>query len=364
MKIIIENKLKWKNIFIVYLNKNNKYIKKEELKFENKILELDIDLNKIGFIYFTNNKIKTDKIILSEAIYKLILRYNKKTNRYDVLLDNQENYGYIETYKLKDIANLPLTKQKTINVLLPNAYSNEKEYGLILLLDGQNMFSIPNIGKYTKKNDPYGGWQADVTLSSIKKLYNKEYIAVGIETTGVERIYELLPSKDLGKLREEAKPLLQDAVDNGLLEKTTEFIMTTVLDFIKSKYNINDNIGVCGSSAGGIAAHYIGMKYHNIFKFVLSLSPCQGFFIKEDLDIFHNNIDYNSNLPIYFYYTGAKGQLEKWIYLSNMTLIDDMISLGYDKDKFISYINKKSDHNEIAWRYAFNYALNEIEKRR
>jgi enterochelin esterase-like enzyme len=331
----------------IYISPQNGLINK--IYYEEKTLGLDI-----------LKSMFTETIILSEGLYGLEVRYNEITKRYDPLMFNKETIkSEVKTYNLTDEKNLPYSKnhKKVINVLLPPNYNKKKEYGLLIMLDSQNLYNN-DVHNYTKLNDPYGGWQVDTTLEVLSSKYNKELIVVGLETTGYERMYELTESKEFGNVTFGAKKIFNDILEKGALDKTTNFIIETVIPFIKSKYYINDFIGIAGSSAGGNAAYYAAIKHSDIFKYSLPFSPAHTFFTDESLLNFHNENNY-PNVPLYIC-CGKKGKLEKSLYISTKRFMKLMNKIGYTN--IYTYYENTADHNEILWRYAFADAMDRVLK--
>ena len=68
-------------------------------------------------------------------------------------------------------------------------------------------------------------------------------------------------------------------------------------------------------------------------------------------------------LPYVFYFQGAEGQLESLIYYLNQNFVNNLIESGLKKDKVDSYIELTASHNEDSWRYAFNFALEQVMKK-
>ena len=352
MKIYIKNELD-NNVFINLINKERTLVSSFLIVSD----ELEIDNSEIEYCSFSFGDINSELIRLSNNIEGLRIYYNKNIKHIDVdLFRINEKYGSVETYILKDEKNLFFreVKEKNIHVLLPYDYSKNKKYGLLLMLDGQNIFDINKVGKYTTKNDPYGGWQIETSI-------NNEYIVVGIENADKYRETELTPST-----REVIfKDILYSIDEKGLLEGELDsfrrFINETLFPFILDKYNIDEsNIGICGSSCGGLASFYLGLKDINKYKFIFSFTPATGFIKDESLNKIYEKIDFDKNqnlLPYLFYYQGNKGDLEKLLFEVNKDLIGNLILNGYTEDLIEQYIEESAEHNEIMWRYGFNYAF-------
>ena len=76
---------------------------------------------------------------------------------------------------------------------------------------------------------------------------------------------------DFGKLAPLATAIPEDDFSNGYLDGLCTFITTTLHSFIKEKYIVQEgNIGIGGSSMGGIASFYCGIREMGFFDYVLS----------------------------------------------------------------------------------------------
>ena len=299
-------------------------------------------------------------------IQQIDISFNKKTKGLDVSFSTKtKDYGFIKTVKLKDKENLVHAKhnKKRIHILHPMDFNPQEEYNLLIMIDGQNMFDIKKVGKYTKLNDPYGGWQIETSLKMLYDKYDvKKFIVVGIETTGMARMKELTLPSSFGKVKEEADQGIVQCTLVGALDKTSNFIMNTVIPYIKENYKISDFIGIGGSSAGGATSQYMGIKHHEYFKFILSLSPAMAIWDDETMLNFYKEVKLESNFkpPYYFYNMGNRKGLEAYLNKLNHNTLDLLKKCGYDENRIISYVEPLGEHNEIMWRYATAYALEQI----
>ena len=363
MKLEIVNNSTWKKVYIKLLNKERVEVLNQELIFNNKVATIDIDLSNAFYMYLNNGKLKSTEIMyLSENINQIELRYNSLRKEVDAYFVNPNvKYNEAINYTLKDEKNLfwREDKSKNIHVLLPYNYDENKTYGLMLMFDGQNIYDKNNVGNYTLLNDPYGSWQIDVSLTNIKKHFNKEYIIVGIENADFHRMNELMMNKEFGTFR----PLVvgEEYPFVGYLDNLDDFINETVIPFIESKYNIDkDLMGISGSSCGGNACHYVGLKNLGKYKFILCYTPASALYYDECWDKFYKKLDFSknySNLPIFYYFQGAKDDLEKMLYENNKNLISMLLNNGYNKDLILELIEPTAYHNETAWRFAYNYMI-------
>ena len=362
LKVNVTNKLDEILTVISYDFEYNVLFEKEITNVES----LVIDNEKEKFLKFKTKTLESEMIILNGMIKNILVQFNKKTKALDVsFYTNSNDYGFVKTVKLKDKINLIHAKRhkKKIHILHTANFDPDKEYNLLIMIDGQNMYDIAKVGKYTKLNDPYGGWQVE---TSLKMLYDKydsnEFIVVGIETTGLARMKELTLNSSFGVLKPETDKGIAECTLVGALDKTSNFIMNTVIPYIKDNYKISKFIGIGGSSAGGATSQYLGLKYHKFFKFILSLSPAMAIWNDETIKKFYNEIKLKNNkdLPYYFYNMGNRKGLEEYLNKLNSRTLELLKEYGYTDDKIISYVEPNGEHNEIMWRYATAYALEQI----
>ena len=344
------------NFKVNILDANYNFIK----QVSDKIINIELENDEYIKIYVKDKE--SELIRLSNLISELEVIYNESKDKLEVNLFNynESNYGEVRVVTLKDEKNLFFRddKSKVINILLPKDYSNEKKYGLLIAFDSQNIYDAKKVGNYTSKNDPYGGWQVEATLSKTKDVYNKEYIVVGIEDCDKYRDIELTPSSRNYKFKDILYELEETSLLKGEMEYFNDFINETLFPYILSNYNIDlDEVGIFGASSGGLASYYIGLKNSSKYKFILTFTPATGFIKDESLKDFYGKIDFNSRLPFIFYFQGKKGWLEELLYTVNIDLIKNLVDSNYSKDLIDEYLEESYEHNEVAWRFSFNYAM-------
>lgn len=368
MELTIINHTGWKKVYLKLLNHQRKstYLL---LNFNEKSATVDINLDKFKYAYLTDKKHQTDIIILHENLSIIELNYVRKIKAYTASLrvKGEDDYGYIETYLLQDEKNLSYRKkaEKKIHVLLPKNYQKDKKYGLIIMFDGQNLFDQNKINHYTNRNDPYGSWQIETSLSQLNKLYpEEEYLVVGIENADKYRELELSMGSAFGDFPEGISE--NEFTKIGYLDMLDDFINETLLPFIFNKYSINqNNIGISGASCGGTACHYVGLKNHQKYQFILCFTPASGFYCDESWKAFYQklNLKKQTNLPFFYYFQGKHGWLERLLTKLNSNLVNNLLENGYPNQLIHTYIEPKANHNELAWRYGFAYGILERKKR-
>lgn len=363
MQIKIINKTNWENVYAKLYKRCRRTNETIKLEFTENESILDVNLDKWLYLFLNNgNDISTEIIILSENIDSISLEYNPQKECYDAYLINKnQTYSKVLNFALKDDKNLYYRpdKSKNIHIYLPHDYNENKKYGLLIMFDGQNLFDKRNVGNYTSLNDPYGSWQVETSMEHAKKIIPNEYIVVGIENADDIRMNELMMNKNFGTLRD--KKVLEGYPFVGYLDNLDDFINETLFPFLNNKFSIDmNNLGIAGSSCGGVACHYVGLKNLGKYKFILCYTPASGLYDDIAWDNFYKKINLNNNtdkLPFFYYFQGKKDPLEKLLAKANKNLVLTLLNNGYKEDMIETYIEPKAFHNETAWRYAFNYMI-------
>ena len=362
LDIKIKHTLKEELTVLMY-DENYAIIYERELEHND---NFQVDLEEIKFVRFETETLLSEFVILNGMIQNILVSFNKKTKALDVsFYTNSNDYGFVKTVKFKDKLNLVHAKRnkKRVHILFPPNFNPDDKYNLLIMIDGQNMFDKKKVGKYTRLNDPYNGWQIETSLKMAYDKYNLgKFIVVGVETTGIPRMKELTLPSSFGELKKMELRGIEESVKVGALDKTADFIMDTVVPYIKSHYLITDYVGIGGSSAGGATAQYIGVKYNKFFKFILSLSPAMAIWSDETINKFYleSELKDNKNLPYYFYNMGNREGLEEYLNKLNENTLSMLKEHGYDDNKLITYYEPNGQHNEIMWRYAVAYAFEQI----
>lgn len=367
MKFLLKKSICWFKVYAVYLDENKNEVRREKLHFYKKYIEIDANLEKEKFVYFTNGRKRSKYIILSDLYDTLELLYNRKTKKITCYLSisNHTDYGTIRTFRLNDEENLSYRsdKSKIINVWTPSNYDPNKEYGVVFMFDSQNIFHMKKFERYTNNEDPYGGWQVESTFENAIKKYGDEYIIVGIDNADEYRMQELMVSaKSLAFKKEYADKyeISTEDFESATLDDLGNFIINTLYPIIENQYKIKKyNVGICGSSAGGNAALYLGMKYSNIFSFIFTLTPAIGFYTDEALtNFFKSHINEEIPQPEIYFFQGVNCDLEKLLAHLNLNLVQNLLEAGIKKENIVTYIEQDAEHNEDAWRFVVNYFMN------
>lgn len=283
--------------------------------------------------------------------------FNKKMGRelYYLSVGDVTKSGRVENHFIRDEKNLFYRddKSKKISVFLPESYDGVTPHDILYFFDAQNLFCMA--GEYTENGDPYGSWQLDLVISQLHRQYGKNIIVVGIDNADMYRSHELFMNPErFGKLTPLATDIPDDNFSKGYLESLSGFMVTTLHDFIKEKYCVKeDNIGIGGSSMGGIASFFCGLYEMGFYKYLLSYSPAYGLYEMSAFENWFKIIDlkkYTDKLPKIHIYCGGGDPLEQMLLPSAMAMKTTLVSYGYPSDRIFERYDSDKPHNEESWR--------------
>lgn len=226
-----------------------------------------------------------------------------------------------------------LNRDVTIRVYLPcNYQDNDKQYPVLYLFDGQNLFD--------NQSSPFGEWRVDEAVDSICKAGGSNAIIVGIDHGGDKRLAEYSPWP------------ITDYAMGGNGDATAQFVMHTVKPFIDTTYHTlpdRANTAVGGSSLGGLMAYYMVLQYNTVFSKGLIFSP--SLWINDEVDYLAARCNIQLDTRMYFYSGGMEDEEEQvremwesYSMLSNMHFPDLHLFFALDED---------ATHTENAWADAF-----------
>lgn len=223
-----------------------------------------------------------------------------------------------------------LDAKRKVWIYLPPSYANStKRYPVLYMHDGQNLFDEFTGG--------YGEWGVDEVLDSIIAKGGKEYIVVGIDHGGPERLKEYNPyDSQYGK---------------GKGKAYVDFLVHNLKPYIDQHYRTKTdykNTSIAGSSMGGLISMYAIATYPKVFGNAGIFSPAfwLGKAIETDLK---NAIKDLAKHKIYFVAGNLEGKM----------MINDMQSAYHILDPTGQHKNikvlEKADgkHNEAFWHREF-----------
>lgn len=369
MKISFETTRGWSTVHVSLLDGCGREVEGSDLPLQNGACALEADGHKFTSVRFSGEDGESTSICYHGGYdIGISYRYNEKLGRHlTYIVPECERTGRVETFVLHDEKNLSHRedRSKKINVFLPRHYDEKGEKcDILYFFDAQNLFC--RAGKYTDDGDPYGSWQLDATLDAIHRKYGRNVIVVGIDNADAYRNWELfMDPEKFGTLSELAYLDPREDFSRGYLDHTSEFIRYTLHPYIKEKYNVSeDNIGIGGSSMGGLASFYCGMRELGFYSYVLSYSPAYGLYEMADYDRYLGGLDLANKRelqPKLHVYCGGGDPLEELLLPSSREMCKRLVTLGYDENKIFETYDTEKLHNEESWRLvlpqSFKYLL-------
>ncbi len=230
-----------------------------------------------------------------------------------------------------------LGRSRRIWLYLPAGYyKSGKEYPVIYMHDGQNLFDAAAA---------FGGeeWQVDETMNSLKA----RCIVVGIDNGGDKRIteYNFFETQKFGK---------------GEGKQYINFIINTLKPHIDKTFRTlpgRQHTFTAGSSMGGLISFLAALYYPQVFGGAGVFSP--AFWLVPELKtLTEKEIKNTKLLQHYFFYAGGKegdGMVENVEAITNGLKNSDRFSLH-------TIINPDGDHSEATWRNQLPHFYKWLEK--
>ena len=262
---------------------------------------------------------------------------------------NDIQFGRLYTMEVE----LPIfySKKRIIRVYLPEDFNKNKKYPVLFMADGQNI-----VDKFTSA---FGAWDIDVHQHNLIQQGYPSFIVVGIDCSKdpVHRALEYsfpfieIEEKHTGEYNKEGLEF-----ESHLLYK---YIALELLPLLKQYFPISnrkEDIGVGGSSMGGIFSFSLLTSYPEIFGFALVFSP--GFFLypkDKVMSYIDETIPKLTNHKLYFY-CGNIG-FESQFLDRTYSVYRYIKKLGFNEDNIEMDIDVTCGHNEASWSKHFEDAI-------
>ena len=373
MKTIhFKNSKKWLEVLAIVYNYDESQSEVINLKKQDTdgdfVLEFDND--KYDHVEFScANGENSGKVYPGELSIGVEYKKNERMGRELTYLFAKDikNTGRVDTFVLEDAKNLGHRKDKSkkISVFIPTSYDGVTPHDVLYFFDAQNLFCLA--GDYTENGDPYGSWQLDVVLSEVHRQFGQNIIVVGIDNADEYRSHELFMNPEkFGELSPLATAIPDDDFSKGYLDGLSTFMVKTLHSFIKANYCIKeDYIGIGGSSMGGIASFYCGLREMGFYKYVLSYSPAYGLYEMSAFENYFLNRNFAQNsedLPKIHIYCGIGDPLEEQLLPSSKDMKGTLIKYGYPEEKIFETYDNEKPHNEESWRLILPQSFSKLLK--
>jgi predicted alpha/beta superfamily hydrolase len=225
-----------------------------------------------------------------------------------------------------------LRNQRDIVVYVPPDYDQqpERRYPVLYLHDGQNLFDAATA---FNGQDWHVAQTADYAISAglVEPL-----IIVGLYNTGKTRLREYTPT---------SVPRL----GGGRADRYAKFLIEEVKPVVDRDYRTRpeaSQTGIGGSSLGGLASIYLGLKFSNVFSKIAALSP---------------SVWWNQRVILRFAQAApVEPRPRIWLDIGTREgprIVDDvekfrdvLLSKGWQYDRDLHYERVEgAEHNEAAW---------------
>ena len=222
-----------------------------------------------------------------------------------------------------------LGRSRRIWVYTPPDYAtSQKQYPVLYLQDGQNLFDA----FYSFA----GEWKVDETMDSLCKKGDPGIIIVGIDNGGSKRIDEYAAWKNQKyQLGGEGDQYIRFVVDN----------LKPAIDKVYRTKSDKTNTAIGGSSLGGLISHYAMLKYGSTFGKGMIFSP--SFWFNPEMFTLVSTEPVNNPSRFYFM-AGGDEEADDDVVVKTERMRSQMIDQGYSADdlKFVSPADGK--HQELS----------------
>lgn len=252
-------------------------------------------------------------------------------------------------------------RSRTVDIWLPNNYSNHEKYAVLYMHDGQMLFDANTT--WNKQE-----WKVDEIIGSlIDSAKIRDCIVVAIWNHSdirhsdyyPKKPFDLLPQKFKDSILNESKrgdsPLFKEEINS---DNYLKFIVEEVKPFIDSNFSVfknTENTVIAGSSMGGLISMYALCEYPDIFGGAACLSthwpgimPFEGNPIPESFFTYlEQNLPSPKNHKIYFDY--GTETLDAY-YLPYQNRVDEVLKLkGYNETNSKNLKFEGHNHSENSW---------------
>jgi predicted alpha/beta superfamily hydrolase len=222
---------------------------------------------------------------------------------------------------------IPLVGARSVRV-----YAPPRDHGavspVLYMFDGQNVFDdAPSFA---------GGWHLHKTIFALANKHGRAPVVVGIDHGGVARIGELAP--------------WPPERSGGRTDALVEWIARALAPRIQAEFRVSrepHEVGIGGSSLGGLAALYAHLRHPEQFGLVLSMSP--SLFIGRG-KIFELVVAAARPQVSRIYLDAGGLEAGGALLRSAERLAGELRVRGWDDGSFRFVIAKRGAHNEKAWR--------------
>lgn len=254
---------------------------------------------------------------------------------------------------------------RDILVWLPKGFSEEKEYAVLYMHDGQNLFS--------PESNFSGEWGVDETASRLlAEAAVRDFIVVAVPNSGEERYAEYLPQKPFEMLTTDEQAAFiahgeatgRDLAAAVRSDRYLRFLVEELKPYIDFRFPVLGdpaNTFVMGSSMGGLLSIYALARYPDVFggagclsthwpglapyaesPYPLRMQQFLAGYLPGGKKVWfdHGTEDLDAAYP----------ELQKQVDAV-------MREKGYNESNWVTYVDDGANHSEDAWRARLHLPL-------
>ena len=255
---------------------------------------------------------------------------------------------------------------RTVDIWLPDNYSDATDFSVLYMNDGQNLFDAE---KTWNKQE----WKVDEIVSELiqnKQIPNLIVVAIWNipesrhQDYFPEKAYEMLVQKDKDSLSEIAKQSGYNMVFNA--DEYLKFVVEELKPYVDTNFSTRTGVKhtfIAGASMGGLISMYAVCEYPDVFGGAACLSthwpgvmPAKYNSIPASFfEYMHLHIPRPKNHKFYFDY-GTEG-LDAY-YPQYLKDIDRIFQIkGYTENNYMNLEFEGADHSENSWNRRFDIPL-------
>lgn len=229
------------------------------------------------------------------------------------------------------------TSRKIWIYLPPDYATSKKNYPVIYMHDGQNLFD-----DFTSFS---GEWSVDETLNDIFRETGKSAIVIGIDNGGDKRLAEYSPWDN------------EKYKTTGEGDLYIDFLVKTLKPYIDKTYRTQRQSSktiILGSSMGGLISLYASAKYPSVFGKAGIFSPA-FWFVSKDL-IKYLNLNKNNLKHSKFYFVAGKNEDETMApEIENIHKL--LLKKSVPEKNMVVKIDEDGTHSESYWKRELKASL-------
>jgi predicted alpha/beta superfamily hydrolase len=224
-----------------------------------------------------------------------------------------------------------LNRTRKVWIYLPPDYhTSQKNYPVLYMHDGQNLFD--------QNTSSVGEWAVDESLNTLFSQGDYGVIVVGVDNGGSDRLNEY-------------SPWVNPSYGGGQGDEFMLWMVNNLKPTIDSAFRTNPQpqfTGIMGSSMGGVISQYAAIQYPQTFKKIGLLSP--AFWFTDSLFIQEHVLGVQADMKFYF----VSGTTEATTMVPLMVnMRDSLIHDGLDsaRTKLLTWAD--GQHSEWFWKREF-----------